>query len=77
MNVLLPSYSLITNVKYIPVLLHYGTNYGSAFFECVTYTMINITNISSFRYFILKQLSNHLVHLLSFEADIPVCHILL
>ena len=31
--------------------------------------MINITNISSF---ILKQISNHLVHLLSFEADIAV-----
>ena len=37
--------------------------------------MIYITNISSFRYFILKQISNHLVHLLSFEADIPVYHI--
>ena len=35
--------------------------------------MINITNISSFSYFILKQIHNHLVHL---EADIPVCHII-
>ena len=33
--------------------------------------MLYITNISSFRYFILKQISYHLVHLLSFEADIP------
>ena len=52
-------------------IMSHGTNYGSAFLAT-----IYITNISSFRYFSLKQISNHLVHLLSFEADIPVYFIM-